>query len=132
MKLSKIKINSKIKGTTMKKLINLKSALLVLAMFAVLFNISETYAGNNKTTINIPTIQCGTCKKNITNALNKVDGVINVKVDMSSKTVTVKYDDSKTDVSALENAITAAGYDANDRKADQTAYDNLDECCKVR
>jgi periplasmic mercuric ion binding protein len=116
----------------MKNLIKVKTALIILAVFAIAFNISETYAGNKKTAVNTPTIQCGTCKRNITNALKKVDGVINVKVDLSTKIVTVKYDDTKTNVGAIEDAISAAGYDANDKKADPVAYENLDECCKVR
>lgn len=116
----------------MKNIMKVKTILVILAVFAIMFNFSETNAGNKKTTINTPTIQCGTCKKNITGALNKIDGVINVKVDLSNKTVTVKYDDEKTSIGVLEDAISAAGYDANNKKADPAAYENLDECCKVK
>jgi periplasmic mercuric ion binding protein len=89
-------------------------------------------AGDNENvTVNIPTIQCGTCKKNITKALNNLDGVTSVKVDMKKKTAFVTFDDSKTNTGAIEDAITSAGYDANDKKADHDAYEKLDDCCKV-
>ncbi|RPI14677.1 MAG: heavy-metal-associated domain-containing protein [Ignavibacteriae bacterium] len=116
----------------MKNLIKAKSVLIIVAVFAVMLNISETQAGNKKTTINIPTIQCGMCKKTITSVLKDIDGVKSVNVNMNTKKVSVKFDDTKTNIEALENAITAAGYDANDKKRDAAAYDNLHGCCKER
>lgn len=110
----------------------LKAAIIILAAFAILFNISDVYAGNKKKTISIPTIQCGMCKKTITNVLKEIDGVKSVNVNMESKKVTVKFDDTKTSLDALENAITAAGYNANDKIRDAAAYENLHSCCKEK
>lgn len=111
----------------------MKTLTLVLLTFAFfLTSASSIYAGDNeKVTVNVPTIQCGTCKKNITKALNNLDGVTSVKIDMKKKTAAVTFDDSKTNAGAIEDAITAAGYDANDKKADHDAYERLDDCCKV-
>lgn len=81
--------------------------------------------------IKLPTMQCSICKKNIEKAVNKVPGTINVKVDKDEKVAHINYDKSKTDLTKIENAITMAGYDANDKKADPTAYQNLDDCCKL-
>ncbi|HEX2787542.1 MAG TPA: cation transporter [Ignavibacteria bacterium] len=81
--------------------------------------------------IKVSTMQCGTCQKNIESAVKKVNGVIEVKVDKDEKVAHVEFDDSKTDLNKIENAITSAGYDANDKKADPTAYKNLDNCCKL-
>jgi copper chaperone CopZ len=81
--------------------------------------------------IKLPTMQCKTCKKNIEKAVNKVPGIINVNVEVSEKVAHINYDKTKTDIGKIENAITMAGYDANDKKADQTAYENLDDCCKL-
>jgi mercuric transport protein len=116
----------------MKNLLKIKTALTLIAVFTILFNISEVYAGNKKTTIDIPTIQCGMCKKTITNVLKEIDGVTSVKVNLDTKKVTVKFNDTKTNVEALENAITAAGYNANDKIRDAAAYDNLHGCCKEK
>jgi copper chaperone CopZ len=81
--------------------------------------------------VRIPTAQCDECKDNITKALKKVDGVGDFNIDVDKKVAKIKFDMSKTDVSKIENAITAAGYDANDKKADPEAYKNLDDCCKM-
>ncbi len=81
--------------------------------------------------IKLPTMQCKTCKKNIEKAVNKVPGVINVNVVVDDKIANINFDKSKTDISKIENAITMAGYDANDKKADKDAYNNLDDCCKL-
>jgi len=106
--------------------------MILLADVFFLTSSADIVGGNNeKVTVKVPTIQCGTCKKNITKALKNLDGVISVQVDLKDKTTTVTYDDTKTNLEAIENAITSAGYDANDKKADPAAYKNLDDCCKL-
>lgn len=81
--------------------------------------------------IDVPTIQCGMCTKNIKNALNKVDGVIAVNVSVEKKKCMVDYDAGKTNETEIEGAIVSAGYQANDKPADKNAYDKLDDCCKI-
>jgi len=81
--------------------------------------------------INLPTMQCATCKKNIETALKKVDGVTNSNVVIKEKIVNVNFDKSKTSLDKIETAITAAGYDANSKKKDEAAYEKLADCCKI-
>lgn len=81
--------------------------------------------------VQVPTMQCDICKKNIETAVNKVDGIIDVNVDKKEKVTHVYFDRTKTDVAKIEASITAAGYNANDKKADPEAYKNLDDCCKL-
>jgi periplasmic mercuric ion binding protein len=104
----------------------------LLTTFALFITSAISFAGEKTTEITLPTVQCGMCKRIIEKALNKVDGVINSEIDIESKKVSVTYDDTKTDVLKIERAITKAGYDANNRKADKKAYDKLDECCKTK
>jgi len=82
-------------------------------------------------TIQVPTIQCGSCKMTIEKALNGLEGVKAAKVDLKKKTVAVEFVSSKLNQDKLETAITKVGYAANDKKADPEAYAKLDECCKV-
>lgn len=91
----------------------------------------KSTSADEKATVQLPTIQCNTCKKNITKAMKKIDGIKDFNVDVDGKVMTVAFDKSKTDLSKIENTITAAGYDANDKKADPVAYEKLDDCCKV-
>ena len=80
--------------------------------------------------IKIPSAQCETCKENITKALKKVNGIKSYDVDIDNKIVSVNFDKEVTDLSKIENAITSAGYDANNKKANPDAYAKLDDCCK--
>ena len=91
----------------------------------------KTTAGQETAEVKLPTVQCSTCKKNITKALKKVDGVGDFKIDIDGKKATINYDKSKADLTKIEKAITGAGYDANDKKSDPDAYSNLDDCCKL-
>jgi copper chaperone CopZ len=81
-------------------------------------------------TIEVPTIKCGSCVKTVSDAVKKLNGVNEVKVDKKSKTATVHYDGTKIKQSDIELAISKAGYDANEVKRDTKAYDSLDDCCK--
>lgn len=81
--------------------------------------------------INLPSMQCGTCKKNIETAVKKLDGIESINVVVKEKVAHINYDKTKTDLSKIENTISAAGYDANDKKADPEAYNELDDCCKL-
>lgn len=80
-------------------------------------------------TIQLPTIICNMCAETVEKAITGVKGVQSVTVSLDEKVATVSYTPT-TELSSIEEAITAAGYDANDRKADPQAYENLPECCK--
>ena len=86
---------------------------------------------NEHIMINLPSMQCGTCKKNIETAVKKLDGIESINVDRKEKVAHINFDNSKVDLTKIEAAITAAGYDANDRKADPKGYEALDDCCKL-
>jgi Cu(I)/Ag(I) efflux system membrane fusion protein len=81
--------------------------------------------------VNLPTMQCSICKKNIETAVKKMDGIESIDVVVKEKVAHINYDKSKTDLTKIESIITAAGYDANDKKADPEGYKKLDDCCKL-
>lgn len=80
--------------------------------------------------IKIPTAQCDICKGRISKALKEVNGIKTFEVDIDNKIVHINFDNTLTDLNKIENAITSAGYDANNKKADPVAYSKLDDCCK--
>lgn len=82
------------------------------------------------TMIKIPSAQCEICEKNLNKALKKVAGVEKYKVDIEGKVIHINFDKNVTSISKIENAITSAGYDANNKTANPEAYDKLDNCCK--
>jgi copper chaperone CopZ len=81
--------------------------------------------------IRVETAVCEMCAHNIEQAAGKVEGVQSVVVDVEKKIAKVSYDVDKTSVAAIENAIVASGYAANDKAADEAAYEKLADCCKV-
>jgi copper chaperone CopZ len=101
-----------------------------LITFIVLLGCQKKQEDLQTTVINTPTIVCGSCEKIVKKALYASDAVQDVKVDLDKKIIEVRYRPQQTNVETLEQLIADAGYDANDRKRDPTAYENLPECCK--
>jgi periplasmic mercuric ion binding protein len=81
--------------------------------------------------INIPTVICSMCKENISSAVEKIDGVISSDVNVKKKTAGVSFDPALTTVENIRQAISNAGYDADNVKRNINAYNKLDECCKI-
>lgn len=104
---------------------------LLMLLFSSFGSKAESTYDNRTEEILLPTIQCNICKKTIEKAVNDIDGVMSIKVNVKNKSAVVTFDDSKTTLAAIENAVIMAGYDANESKANKEAYDKLDECCKL-
>ncbi len=110
------------------------NALKTVAMLVLAIIVSSCSKNNVKletSTIKTPTMVCGTCAKTIQKAVYRVEGVKEVNVDVDKKFVEVKFVPLQTNLEYLESAITAAGYDANDKLRDSDAYEKLDACCKM-
>ncbi|MBR9758321.1 MAG: heavy-metal-associated domain-containing protein [Algicola sp.] len=73
---------------------------------------------------------CGMCKRTIEKAANGVEGVASANWDVAKKKIDVSFDDTKTDVAAIHNAIAASGYDTEQVAGNLDAYEDLPECCK--
>lgn len=54
---------------------------------------------------------CGHCKMSVEGALNELEGVSNVEVDLATGKVTVTYDESKVTLEAMQEAVEEQGYD---------------------
>lgn len=76
--------------------------------------------------------ECGDCKPNITKHISALKGIEKVEMDTKKMTITVTYDTKQTNPAAIRTAISKSGYDADDVKADPTAYTALDGCCKKK
>lgn len=111
---------------------------LVSVIFCALL-FSSSYAQSGKPeTITIKTkiycdhcLQCGSCGANINNAIRETKGIRKVKINSKENTITVKYKPGKTSPEKIRRAIADIGYDADEIKADATAYSKLDGCCKA-
>lgn len=62
-------------------------------------------------TLKVNGMTCGHCKQSVHNALNDLEGVHGVEVDLSSGNVAVSYEDSEVSKDQLVNAVEEQGYD---------------------
>ena len=76
----------------------------------------------------IEKLTCGSCVSNIKSALSSLDGVGSVEVNLTSNRGRVTYDPTEIDSSAIEAAITKAGYPARVRlQLDSQEYNALQQ-----
>ena len=74
--------------------------------------------------------QCELCKERIEETLAFEKGVKKSELDLETHIVTVSYKKGKTSPEKIREAISKAGYDADDVAADPKAYSRLPACCK--
>jgi len=109
----------------------MRTFILLVLMAALQIPVNAQNTGKKTETVVIHTSAvCEMCKHTIETALYKVKGVISANLDLATKDVTVTYKTALTGKDAIKKAIAAAGYDADDVKADAKAYDGLHTCCK--
>lgn len=88
----------------MRKLISLGAVLGVLLFSGVAFAQDQTV------TLNVQNMTCATCPITVSMALKRIEGVKETDVSLESNTAVVTYDDELTDVAALMEATTNAGF----------------------
>lgn len=103
--------------------------MLTAFMIAGLSMIGMAQSSKEKVVIKTSAV-CDMCKTTIEDAVYKVEGVKSVYLDLETKEASVKYDGTLVSKEAIMQAITLAGYDANELMADEKAYQNLNSCCK--
>ncbi|GHA54511.1 heavy-metal-associated domain-containing protein [Pontibacter akesuensis] len=85
----------------------------------------------NKETVKIKTSAvCDMCKATLEKAMAYEKGVKSSSLDVKSKVLTVVFDSRKTNAANIAKAVTETGYDADDKPAQERAYNRLDDCCK--
>jgi len=109
----------------------MKKYRIILAAFFT-FIICSIYAQTPKTAnLEIKTsAQCNMCKETIEKAMAFEKGVVKSELVVESKILKVTYKPAKTTPEAIRRAVSEAGYDADEVKADPKAYKNLSDCCK--
>lgn len=74
--------------------------------------------------------ECETCGKNFQANMLKIKGLKMYELDEKKMTITVYFNPQKTNLQNIKTNISKLGYDADEIKADATAYEKLDGCCK--
>lgn len=66
---------------------------------------------STSTVLNVQGMSCNHCVSTVTKALNELQGVQSVNVDLKANTVTVSYDETASNLGQIKEAIEEAGYD---------------------
>lgn len=119
-----------------KSLVSKGTILTVVILLSFLSFAIITYAlsqdGDKTETIKINSMVCNQCVDRLNKAIGQIAGVKNVEVDLSKKQALVTFDESVTTLDKIEDVIVTTGYDANNKKADKTAFNKLPECCQMK
>jgi mercuric ion binding protein len=104
---------------------------LALAFSVVSCNNSgnENLAQVNKTSTFKVWGNCEMCKETIESSL-KINGIGKANWNTETKMIEVGYDSTKINLDKIQKSIASVGYDNETYKGDETAYNNLHECCK--
>lgn len=90
----------------------MKQTIRILVLASLLgFGVSAL-ADEHTATFIVEKMTCATCPLTVRIAMQRVDGVIQAKVDFESKTATVTFDDSQTTVEKIAEASTNVGFPA--------------------
>lgn len=110
----------------LKKITTTVSILVLVLLAGSVFAQSKS-----KTEIKIKTsAECEMCKNTLEKAMSFEKGVKKATLDLATRELTVVYNPKKTSPEKLRTAISNTGYDADDVKANNKAYQKLPECCK--
>ncbi|WP_460919667.1 heavy-metal-associated domain-containing protein [Pontibacter brevis] len=110
-----------------------KVKMLLFSMLVTLMSMSanaQTKPKNQETVTIKTSAVCDMCKKTLVKAMAYEKGVKSSSLDVDSKILTVVFDSRKTNIDNVRKAVTETGYDADDKPAQERAYNRLDDCCK--
>ena len=99
-----------------------KKRLLILSFLTISFFIfsNNSFAAEKTITFKVDGMYCSACPAIVKKVLTNVDGVKDTTVSYSKKTAVVTFEDTKTEVTNLIQAITKAGYHAKIKSKSMT------------
>ncbi len=83
---------------------------LLIASVSLLASSSSLFAAEKIVTLSVEDMTCMSCPYQVKKSLKKVDGVINATASLKTQQAVVTFDDTITNIAALTQATTNAGY----------------------
>ncbi|WP_117884757.1 heavy-metal-associated domain-containing protein [Aureibaculum luteum] len=109
----------------MKKLILILVAIMAISVSA------EAQSKTSKVTFEVDGV-CEMCKERIEKAAILTKGVKFATWNIQKKELYCIYNNKKTTLTKIKQAIADVGHDTKEIKATDEVYDGIDECCKYR
>ena len=66
---------------------------------------------SDEMTLRIQGMHCASCTMNVENFLIRLDGIFDVKADLTSQSAKIRYDSSKVDIAEIEKVIESLGFE---------------------
>ena len=88
----------------------MKRLIMLAALTVGLFASGAAYAGEQTVRLAVGNMYCASCPYTVQKSLSAVPGVSKADVSYKDKSAVVTFDDQKTNVQALIDAATKAGY----------------------
>ncbi len=88
----------------------MKRFLAAMAFTASILSAGIGFAAEKTVTLAVENMYCPSCPYIVKKSLTRVSGVTKVKINYERKTAMVTYDDAKTNIEALMDATSEAGY----------------------
>jgi len=107
----------------------MKTVSIFTIILAILFTANSSYAQSLKTDSIKVWGNCGMCKETIEKAA-KSAGAKTANWNEDTHQLSVEYAEKKTNALKIQQAIAKAGYDTQDVKGSDAAYNKLHGCCK--
>ncbi len=104
-----------------------KNTFLLIAFFSLLS--ANTFAQKTSQSFTVNG-SCGMCEERIEQTALNIDGVSSAEWNSSNQKLTVSFDESETNVSAIQKSIAAVGHDTELFSANDDVYANLPGCCQ--
>jgi mercuric ion binding protein len=101
---------------------------LVLLTFATSF--VSTPAKKTEVVNILTSAVCESCKARIEKALKSTDGVIEANLNLDNKKIKVKFYSDKITADQIRTVIANTGYDADNVKHTEAAFNSLPHCCQ--
>jgi periplasmic mercuric ion binding protein len=105
-----------------------KSFLIIATL--LIFGMTSLFANTAKTEKIKVYGNCGMCKTRIEKTVKAVQGVSKATWTEKDKMLTVTFDDTKTSVAKIEEAVSKVGHDTDHTRAADKTYNALPGCCK--
>jgi copper chaperone CopZ len=88
-----------------------KINIILILLFAAYSVMASAEITNNETIkIKCPDMHCAGCKHKITEAVNSLEGIIELQVDLETKIITVTYNNNKISKEKILEKLAEEGY----------------------
>jgi len=104
-------------------------SIIVIAILLLAFGSLQAQEAKKKTETFKVYGNCGMCETRIEKAVKAIDGVSVADWDRDTKMIEVTFEESKTTLDKIHQAIADVGHDTDLKKAKDSTYDDLPGCC---